>query len=82
MWKCGVILEEDDDAGENEPEPLFEDLTMDDLQNPSKVEKQLHGLKKRELRERMAKAVSEENYEFAKIYKDELSRREKESKKD
>jgi bifunctional DNase/RNase len=82
MKECGIVLEECNYAGKNEPEALSEELTIDDLQDLSKLKKQLRVLKKKELKERMAKAVSEENYEFAKIYKDELSRREKESKKD
>jgi bifunctional DNase/RNase len=82
MQKCGIVLEECNYTGENEPELLSEELTIDDLQDISKLKRQLRVLKKKELKERMAKAVSEENYEFAKIYKDELLRRETESKKD
>ncbi|MDR2773688.1 MAG: bifunctional nuclease family protein [Tannerella sp.] len=82
MRKCGIVLDECNYAGKNEPEPLPEELMTDDLQDLSKLKRQLRVLKKKDIKERMAKAVSEENYEFAKIYKDELLRREKESKKD
>jgi hypothetical protein len=57
---------------------LPEELTVDDLQDITKIRKQLRTLKKREIEERMAKAVAKEDYEFAKIYKDELLRREEE----
>ncbi|MDR1340238.1 MAG: bifunctional nuclease family protein [Prevotellaceae bacterium] len=82
MKKCSVVLEEGNYPSKSEPELLFEELTTDDLQDIPKLRQQLRTLKKKEIKERMEKAVSEENYEFAKIYKDELSRREKENKKD
>jgi bifunctional DNase/RNase len=82
MRKCGVVIEECYDAAKNETEPLPEELTPEDLQDIAKLKKQLRALKRKDLRERIARAVSEENYEFAKIYKDELLRREEERKKD
>ncbi|MDR1524694.1 MAG: bifunctional nuclease family protein [Tannerella sp.] len=82
MRKCGIVIDESHFAAEKEMEPLPEELTMEDLQDIAKLKKQLCALKKKDLKERIAKAVSEENYEFAKIYKDELLRREEERKKD
>jgi bifunctional DNase/RNase len=82
MKQCGVVLEESSDPPKNESERLSEELTTEDLRDIPKLRQQLRTLKKKEIKERMAKAVSKENYEFAKIYKDELSRREKENKKD
>ncbi|MDR0699282.1 MAG: bifunctional nuclease family protein [Tannerella sp.] len=82
MHKCGIVLEECNYVEKNELEALPEEFTIDDLQDIPKLKRKLRILKKKELKERMEKAVSEENYEFAKIYKDELLRREKESKKD
>jgi bifunctional DNase/RNase len=80
MQKCSILFEESSDAAGIRYEAPAE-FTVEDLQNVSKLKKQLRTLKKKELRERMAKAVSEENYEFAKIYKDELLRREEEDRK-
>ncbi|MDR1223675.1 MAG: bifunctional nuclease family protein [Tannerella sp.] len=74
LRKCGIILEE-----EEEPEPLPEELTEEDLHDPAELGKKLHPLKRKEIRARMEKAVAEENYEFAKIYRDELLRREEEN---
>ncbi|MDR2913539.1 MAG: bifunctional nuclease family protein [Tannerella sp.] len=77
MRKCGIVLDESSNT-ENDNEPLPEELTIDDLQDITKLRKQLRTLKKREIEERIAKAVAKEDYEFAKIYKDELLRREEE----
>jgi bifunctional DNase/RNase len=83
MRKCGVVLEDGDSAAtaDDEPEPpLPEHLTPEDLQDTVRLKRQLRSLKKKDVEDRMAKAVAEENYEFAKIYKDELLRRENEDK--
>ena len=74
MRKCGIVLDESNSADNNDMLP--EELTADDLQDLAKLKKQLRALKKKDLEERMAKAVAKEDYEFAKIYKDELLRRE------
>jgi len=73
--KCGIVLEESTGT-EMENETLPEELTGDDLLDIAKLKVQLCKLKKQELEERMANAVAKEDYEFAKIYKDELLRRE------
>lgn len=82
MRKCGIALDESNTVTENQTEPLPEELTMEDLQDLTKLKEQLRSLKKKEIEERMEKAVAEENYEFAKIYKDELLRREEDNKND
>lgn len=82
MSKCGISLDENNFMTENEIEPLPEELTIEDLQDITKLKKQLRSLSKKEIEERMEKAVAEENYEFAKIYKDELLRRKEENKND
>ena len=81
LQKCGIVLDESYLDAENDPEPVPAELTADDLQDITKIKTQLLLLKKKELKERMTKAVADENYEFAKIYKDELMRREEENKK-
>ena len=77
MRKCGIVLDESN-LPESPGDTLPEELTADDLQDLAKLKKQLRTLKKKNLEERMAKAVAKEDYEFAKIYKDELLRRESE----
>ena len=79
MRKCGIVLDESSNS-DNNNDTLPEELTADDLQDITKLKKQLRALKKKDIEERMAKAVAKENYEFAKIYKDELLRREEEKK--
>jgi len=79
MRKCGIVLDESNNV-DNNNDTLPEELTADDLQDISKLKKQLLTLKKKDIEERMAKAVEKEDYEFAKIYKDELIRREEEEK--
>jgi bifunctional DNase/RNase len=81
MVKCGIVLDESSSSSEKEIEPLPEELTIDDLHDVTKLKRQLEVLRKKDIEERMAKAITEENYEFAKIYKDELLRREEERKK-
>jgi bifunctional DNase/RNase len=82
MRKCGIVLDESNNAdNDNDNDSLPEELTIDDLQDVAKLRKQLRTLKKREIEERMAKAVAKEDYEFAKIYKEELLRRKEEDNK-
>ena len=75
LRKCGIVIEENANS-EKGNEALPEELTSDDLRDISKLKDQLRKLKKQELEERITKAVAKEDYEFAKIYKDELLRRE------
>ena len=82
MKKCGIVIDKNAPAPESESAPLPEELTTDDMQDMAKVKKQLRLLKKKDLKAHIAKAVSEENYEFAKICKDELLRREEEQGKE
>ena len=80
MRKCGIVLEESIST-DDDNEPLPEELTVDDLQDITKLKIQLRSLNKSELEERMTKAIAKEDYEFAKIYKDELLRRKEGGKK-
>lgn len=80
MRKCGIVLDENSNT-DNNNDSLPEELTVDNLQDLNKLKNQLRSLKKKELEERIEKAVAKEDYEFAKIYKDELLRREEEEKK-
>jgi len=75
MEKCSIVLEENDCADSGD-EPFSEERTADDMQDITNLKEPLGSLSKQELEEKMAKAVAKEDYEFAKIYKDELLRRE------
>jgi Uncharacterized conserved protein len=75
MKKCGIVLD-DIISDESISDNISKELTVDDLKDVTKLKKQLLRLKKSELEERMAKAIEKEDYEFAKIFKDELIRRE------
>ena len=80
MKKCGIVIDESNHADDNDHDLIPEELTADDLQDVTKLKIRLRSLEKQELEERMAKAVIKEDYEFAKIYKDELLRREEKEK--
>lgn len=79
--ECGVVLEEVTVPGdaEDEDDDLL-DMEPEDIQDEAKLKKWLTLLDTQELNERLQEAISEENYEFAKMYKDELRRREEEEK--
>ena len=80
MRRCGIVLDESINP-DNSNDTLPEELTADDLQDITKLKKQLSALKKKDIEERMSIAIAKEDYEFAKIYKDELLRREEKKKK-
>lgn len=78
--ECGVVLE-------NEPKEKFvvrdEDeymlnLEPEDIHDEAQLERWLSLLDKNELNSRLKEAIAEENYEYAKMYRDELRRREEE----
>jgi bifunctional DNase/RNase len=75
MRKCGIVIDESSRA-DHDDDSLPEELTADDLQDITKLKDRLRSLQKQDIEERMAKAVAKEDYEYAKIYKDELLRRE------
>ena len=67
--ECGVVLEEDDNLLELEP---------DEIKDEAQLKKWLSLLDIQEINERLEDAIADENYEYAKMYKDELRRREEE----
>jgi len=74
--KCGVVI---DEIADTEEEPT--ELTADDLKDIKQLKVNLHKLRKQDIEEQMTKAVAREEYEFAKLCKDELVRREEKEKK-
>jgi len=81
MQRCSIMLDDSHHQAENEAKSMPTELTAEDMQDTDKLRIKLRSFKKKELEDRMTRAIAEENYEFAKIYKDELVRREETTKK-
>ncbi|MEG1749812.1 MAG: bifunctional nuclease family protein [Tannerellaceae bacterium] len=82
--ECGVELEdiqmlEGDDKDDLDESDIEDDLLYtlepEDLKDEKELQRWLALLDHEELQERLEEAVNEENYEYAKIYKDEIHRR-------
>ena len=71
--------DDDDINGDDDDNFIMKDIEPDDIKDEAQLKKWLSLLRDSDLRYRMEKAVVIENYESAKIYKDELMRREKEN---
>jgi len=79
--ECGLVLEEAAVTEDKEEEDLTAySLEPEDIQDEEDMKKWLSLLDDDELMERMEEAISNENYEYAKMYKDEIRRREEEEK--
>ncbi|MDR0758352.1 MAG: bifunctional nuclease family protein [Tannerella sp.] len=77
MQKCGIVLEEGNITEEGDV--LFSQKPdSGEIDDMHKLHEWLRLLQKSEIEERMEKVIEEENYELAKIFKEELLRREKE----
>lgn len=76
--ECGVILEDDSESDTQTAEEEDEKLEPSDLTDESKLNEWLSLLPAEELQERLNEAIASENYEFAKLYRDEQDRREQE----
>lgn len=76
--ECGVVLEEAtllEDKDDDEYSLL--DKEPEDIEDEAELKKWL-SLDEEELSERLEEAIADENYEYAKMYKDEIRRREEE----
>lgn len=78
--ECGVVLEEapsisDDD---DDDEYALLDKEPEEIEDEEELKKWLSLLDEDELTDRLEEAVSDENYEYAKMYKDEIRRRKEE----
>lgn len=77
--ECGVVLEEAtllEDKDDDEYSLL--DKEPEDIEDEAELKKWLSLLDEEELSERLEEAIADENYEYAKMYKDEIHRREEE----
>ena len=77
MQKCGIVLDENESVTTDDSE-LLKWLDPEDIKDKDTLKAWLNLLPDSEIDERMEKAIAEENYEHAKMYKEELLRREKE----
>lgn len=83
--ECGVVLEETSSHSPQETEEEEEDILdmePEDIKDEVTLKKWLSLLDPQEINERLEEAVTDENYEYAKMYQDELSRRKEREDKD
>ena len=80
IQRCGIVLEEIEEV-ESDETAMFRELNPEDIKDKETLKVWLSLLPDSEIDERMEKAISEEKYEYAKMYKEELLRREKEEEK-
>jgi len=73
--KCGILVE-DIETQESDDDASFKDLNPEEFKDRKELQAWLSLLPDNQINERMEKAISEEKYEFAKMYKEELQRRE------
>ncbi|MDR1202659.1 MAG: bifunctional nuclease family protein [Tannerellaceae bacterium] len=76
--ECGVVLEDSslfEDNEDKEEEDLMYDLEPDEIKDEAQLQKWLSLLETEEIEARLQEAIENENYEHAKMYKDELHRR-------
>lgn len=77
--ECGVVLEEASSmTDKDDDEYALLDKEPEDIEDAEELKKWLSLLDEDELTERLDEAISDENYEYAKMYKDEIRRREEE----
>jgi bifunctional DNase/RNase len=76
MKKCSIVFDESNEFVENDKDLIPGEISMDNHKDISKLKKQIQKLQKKDIENRMTKAIAEENYELAQIYNDELIRRE------
>lgn len=76
VHECGVVLEDSTLYDDKEDDEFSYDLEPEDIKDEKQLKKWLTILDEEELTMRMEEAISNENYEYAKLYQDELRRRE------
>lgn len=79
VQECGVVLDDsvEEHLSSDEDNALLE-LEPEDIKDETRLKRWLSLLDEEELGERLEEAIENENYEFAKMYKDEIKRREEE----
>jgi bifunctional DNase/RNase len=80
LQECGVVVE-DIKSIESDETTMLKGMNPEEIKDKETLKVWLSILPDSEINERMAKAITEEKSEFAKMYKEELLRREKEEDK-
>lgn len=75
--ECGVVLEDAATVEEKDDDYIL-DLEPEDIKDEAQLKRWLSLLDADELTDRLDEAIADENYEYAKMYKDEIRRREEE----
>lgn len=75
---CGVVLEDAVEEVDKDSDDSILAMEPEEIQDETKLKKWLSLLDADELSDRLDDAISDENYEYAKMYKDEIRRREEE----
>lgn len=75
--ECGVVLEDAATVEEKDDDDIL-DLEPEDIKDEAQLKRWLSLLDADELTDRLDEAIADENYEYAKMYKDEIRRREEE----
>lgn len=78
VTECGVVLEDAVVVTEPDDDSFILDLEPEDIKDEEQLKKWLALLDDDELTERLDEAIADENYEYAKMYKDEIHRRKEE----
>lgn len=74
--ECGVVLEEVSPEDDKEADYQLMDKEPEDIKDEKELKRWLSLLDEEELCDRLDDAIADENYEYAKMYKDEIRRRE------
>lgn len=77
--KCGVVLENSAEEKDKDDDSILA-LEPEEIHDETKLKKWLSLLDVDELSDRLDEAIADENYEYAKMYKDEIRRREEEGR--
>lgn len=75
MQECSCVL--DPFGSEMGKKFLLKNLKLEDIHDEKTLKKWLVLLTRKDLKDRLKKAIENENYEYAKLYQDELNRRDK-----
>lgn len=76
--ECGVVFEDATKERSKDDDEAILALEPEEIHDEEKLKKWLSLLETDELSERLNEAIADENYEYAKMYKDEIRRREEE----
>ena len=80
IQQCGIVIEEIE-SDESDETAMFNELNLDDIKDMETLKKWLSIMPDSEIDERMEQAITDEKYEYAKIFKEELLRRKIEEEK-